>query len=539
MYITTTIENKRKWQAIALLFSNILVSIFTLFHESDRYDYVILLLTSSSIAIVEWFLIVYLPQKFNAVVLRLFIVIYVLIFLVQIFLEYYFHMCYCYSVVLLLANTHSDEIRNFLMAYTNVEIIGLLLLIAFFTLVAVIWFSKYVYRQISIRWLYILAVLGFCVYAYCGASMKLTGDAHEISKYSVLTITMTNLSLIKAERSYCQQLIKGGERIKNVNCKWEDKPNVVLVIGESSSIYHSSLYSYDKETSPLIKKWMLKGNLFLYNDAVSITDATITAMESIYSLERHDTDSFCNLTLFPYVFKKAGYNVCLMDNQYFIGEENTFMADRTLSESMFNRRNAHRYQYDGEMVKDLKINNYPTLYIVHLYGQHYTYSERYPEKYSHYKSVDYDKKRWSEKQREVLAHYDNATLYLDAVCNQIIEKFLQTNSCILFLADHGEEVYDIDNFMGHGTAKTTKDNKYQLRVPFEIFLTNEYQKSHPDIVYNVNSSVSKKVVTDDVSQLILDLAGITCNYSQPERSVINSRYVERSRIVLDGISFDD
>ena len=109
----------------------------------------------------------------------------------------------------------------------------------------------------------------------------------------------------------------------------------------------------------------------------------------------------------------------------------------------------------------------------------------------------------------------------------------------MFLSDHGEEVYEVDDFMGHGTTITTKDKNYQLRVPMAIFYSNEYQRLHPEIVENTKMSLNKKVLTDDVAQLLLELGGIDYPLFMPGRSVINKAYKERHRMVMGSIDFDN
>lgn len=529
------------WQFYALTLLNYAISVFCLFEESVWYDYIILLFTSSFIGYIEWLFTIIFPRRISIVIFYSLYSIYIIGFIIQIYLEYQFGQPFCLSTFLLLYNTHIDEIKNFLLAYVCIPLI-LYMVLAFFLLAIIISKTSKLLDGLGKKMFVsstCAALVGGCFLLFCGLSLKISSNAYGITKYSFFISLASYVSTVSHEQAEMARLEETGSNIEGVKTKWQDKPDVVLVIGESCSVYHSSLYGYEKNTFPNLASWRDNGHLFVFNDAVSITDFTLTAMESIYSLEEYKAGNFFQYTLFPYVFKKAGYKSFLFDNQYFIGEENTFMADLKLSDSMFDKRNKQRCQYDGDMVKEIIVNKAPSLYIIHLYGQHYTYSERYPKEQQQFRADQYDANRWNKSQREIIAHYDNATRYFDSVCGQIIDKFSRKNCCIVFLSDHGEEVYDVDDFMGHGTTITTKDKNYQLRVPMAIFYSNEYQRLHPEIVENTKMSLNKKVLTDDVAQLLLELGGIDYPLFMPGRSVINKAYKERHRMVMGSIDFDN
>lgn len=529
------------WQYYALAIVNYVISVFCLFEESAWYDFLILLGTSSFIAFIEWVFTILFPRRVSRVLFYLLFTLYIIGILIQFYLEYQFNQRFSLSTYLLLYNTHIDEIKNFLLAYISAPLI-LYIVLAFILLAFIITKASKLLGGLGKKMVIsgtCVAFIGGCFMLFCGLSLKISSNAYGITKYSIFTSLASYVTTVSHERAEMARLEETGTRIEGVKTKWQDKPDVVLVIGESCSVYHSSLYGYEKNTFPNLARWRDDGHLFVFNDAVSITDFTLTAMESIYSLEEYKAGNFYNYTLFPYVFKKAGYKRFLFDNQYFIGEENTFMADLKLSDSMFNERNKQRCQYDGDMITELVVNNAPSLYIIHLYGQHYTYSERYPKEQQEFRADQYDVNRWDKSQREIIAHYDNATRYFDSVCGQVIEKFSSKNCCIVFLSDHGEEVYDVDGFMGHGTTMTTKDKNYQLRVPMAVFYSDEYQKLHPEIVENTKKSLNKKVLTDDAAQLLLELGGIDHPLFAPERSVINNAYREKHRVVMGSIDFDN
>ena len=97
----------------------------------------------------------------------------------------------------------------------------------------------------------------------------------------------------------------------------------------------------------------------------------------------------------------------------------------------------------------------------------------------------------------------------------------------MYLSDHGEEIYELSNYIGHGSAEHSSDLKYQIRVPFLIWTSKSY--SRPEIVERLSSLQHIPITTDDVSHLLIDLAGIQTPGFKPTRSTVNSRYNRNKR----------
>ena len=108
------------------------------------------------------------------------------------------------------------------------------------------------------------------------------------------------------------------------------------------SVYHSSLYGYEKQTNPLLSKRKDKGELLIFDNAVSLHDHTTSSLEAMLSLDSLRVD-YTNKALFPICFKKAGYHTEMFDNQYFVGSGYSSLTDRELSEMMFENFDTARF----------------------------------------------------------------------------------------------------------------------------------------------------------------------------------------------------
>lgn len=318
----------------------------------------------------------------------------------------------------------------------------------------------------------------------------------------------------------------------------DERINVVVVVGESYSKYRCALYGYERNTAPYLLKRRDDGELVVYLDCVARYDATNQNMINIYSFSQ-GVEDHGEYPLFPACFKNAGFYCALYDNQ-FIAQGNMVYNNPGVSDVLWDYRNPERMGDDMKLVNLVNIpNNKATLTVIHLDGQHYKYKNRYPEKFQRFTARDITGEH-SKAQKEIIANYDNATLYNDYVMEQIIRKYEKSNSVILYFSDHGEEVYELGDFMGHGTAATTSDMKYQLEVPFFIWTSRLYRELHPNKIVQMEKASHYRITTSDVSHVLMDIADIRVDCYDAKRSFMSSSYdTLRHRLVLkDMMDYD-
>lgn len=295
-----------------------------------------------------------------------------------------------------------------------------------------------------------------------------------IQHYSSITRTIHSVIVsINLNNAYLQvsDICRNVVATKSSN----NDPAIIVILGESYSYFHSSLYDYEKATNPLLQNELLQGDLTIFDNVIAPSDHTSAVMKSIFSVG----DGISNTPLFPACFKNAGYRTIMYNNQYFIGEgERFFLSDLDISSAMFSARNANGYAFDGNLVAAMNPVDSNSLCIIHLMGQHYGYEDRYPKEFKHFTADDYDKSKYTDRQREFIAHYDNATLYNDYVIDQIIRKHEDKNCILIYFSDHGEEVFECRDYMGHGNAAHSPNIDLQIKVPFMIWASDKYQQNY-------------------------------------------------------------
>jgi heptose-I-phosphate ethanolaminephosphotransferase len=474
--------------------------------------------------------------------LRILYVAFVIVFhnflvIAEYFLLTKFQMIINQDAIDILAETNPEEASNFFHAYSPSIGIVIFCVCLVFVINKAIWWVSNLLVRLHVKWTpFISAIFGFCILLFCVYNFVRYRNGMSIPQYTTVTRSCYALYNLRGRlveirnlKNVCSHLV-ATQNIKR-------KPLIVTVIGESFSVYHSSLYGYEKNTNPLLSKYAAEGSLVVFDNVVSLYDGTHGAMRADFSLDSLGVD-FANKALFPACFKAANYHTRLYDNQYFVGNAVTFLSDKGLSETMFDFRNEERYRYDGLMVDDIQIVDSLSMYVIHLWGQHYTYSERYPKDFRKFKPSDYSSDK-PLKQREVIADYDNATLYNDYVLAKIFEKFKDQYCCIFYFSDHGEEVYELSDYMGHGNAAHSSNLNYQLRVPLMVWFSPSFLSENQDMMRVMQEAKHYPICTDDIGHSIIDVAGIRVQDFKPSLSFVNSGFNKhRQRIVLNSVNYD-
>lgn len=112
------------------------------------------------------------------------------------------------------------------------------------------------------------------------------------------------------------RLVRTAKTVTVDSCSFRS-PNIVLIIGESFNRHHSSQYGYVMPTTPRQQKLERQGRLVKYTDVVSPWNLTSFVFKHLFSLYCvGDKGEWCDYPLFPELFRKAGYHVTFLTNQF-------------------------------------------------------------------------------------------------------------------------------------------------------------------------------------------------------------------------------
>ena len=399
-------------------------------------------------------------------------------------------------------------------------------------------------------------------------SYKNIGDVeHELTKKDRANLYLPIYRLafsVYANKLTAKQVDKLIAGIKDVTvdtCTFRSQ-HIVFVIGESYNKHHSQLYGYNHETTPRQVALHKKGNLIPFTDVIAPFNLTSFVFKNIFSVHAvGDKGDWCDDPLFPELFRRAGYRVAFITNQFLPQAKEAvydfsggfFLNNPILSKAQFDVRNTKLYKFDAGVIrdydqivkKDIEQNpDVPRLTILHLKGQHTNYHDRFPKDRKHFNEKDY-KKDWpemSKRCRMLLADYDNATLYNDSIMSEVIKRFEDEDAIVVYMSDHGEEAFgDGMEIFGRNHSATIDFRlaHEEYEIPMWIWYSNEYAKKHPNIVKQVKEACHRPFMTDNISQVLLYLAGIKSTHYRDDYNVLSDEYnTQRPRIIKNSVNYD-
>lgn len=311
----------------------------------------------------------------------------------------------------------------------------------------------------------------------------------------------------------------------------------VLVIGETARADRFGIYGYKRNTTPRLAK---EEGLTVFRNVTSQSNITHKSVPTLLSAitPAKFNDIYRQKGIIS-AYKESGYATFFLSNQLpnhsfidFFGEE----ADSVVF--IKNEYPMGTNVQDGELItralKTIKESSHRKLFLVlHTYGSHFNYMERYDRDCEVFKPAEYMKS--SVENKEMLNNaYDNSIVYLDRCLSRLATGLREENamSAFLYVSDHGEDIYDDERelFM-HASPLPTF---YQLRVPFLIWTSDSYAQMFPTKVKALKENASKHVSTNTVTfHTMLNLSGITTPMLDKTNAVTDESYEAKPYIFLN------
>ena len=494
----------------------------------------------------------------------------IILFAVNIFLTLNFNTMISPWILLLIHETNSNETSEFFSAYafssasiityvlTLLMVLSILIIEKFsnkieikiprFTLLPFItWLAIGVYQLILMIQMLTLTTQMELQSWYDGKAFYCIENTPANLLYSFYHLHVTSHENDKAweiSEKVFQSAISRNEK---------DTIDVVLIIGESYNKYHSSLYGYYLNTTPALCEQQQRGNLFVFTDAISpynMTTLAVKNMLSTNSISLHQ--SWNEYPLVMSIFRHAGFDVAMWDNQksensvlFSDFSNNSLFYNKKMTASTYHHLNKGPFDYDQQLVDTaltVKRNPGSTFTVFHLMGQHTLPLWRYPEndKNAVFTADSIQRADLNDYERQYIAEYDNATRYNDFVIGNIIQYYSQRNAVILYLSDHGDEVYDYRDVVGrtHEPVKQKQALKYQYEIPMILWCSDQFMNTHPTIMENVRRAILRPFSSDNVPQLLMGLSGIRSSFYEPKKDVLSNQYECGIRIIQNTTDYD-
>lgn len=523
-----------------------------------------------------------IPRKVRRVIRAVLAFIFYAVALIDMFCYVHFESTLTPTMLMLFFETTGREAGEFLQSYVGWDLItsktGLILLIA---LLHLAWnmvaqqlrSNKMVGPRLAPPVVWTLSALAgiaaFAFFIHCGsrcwdnkcATVRLMSKhnigevEHELTQkgcanlYLPIYRLMFSLYANRLAAKQVDRLLATSEHVSVESCDFRS-PQIVLIIGESYNRHRSQLYGYKRPTTPRQLQRMQDSTLVAFTDVVAPWNLTSFVFKHMFSLHCiGDDGEWCDSPLFPQVFRKAGYHVKFLTNQFLpkSGEEvydfsgGFFLNNPTLSRALFDERNSKLHRYDEGLLEDydrmVAKKRYPhQLTIFHLMGQHVDYRARFPMKTRRkFTPADYNRTDLSPQRQQINADYDNAVLYNDSVVDQIIRRFENENAIVIYVPDHGEECFNGSlPFYGrmHSADIDYRLAREEFEIPFWIWASDEYRMTHPYGWKAIQEYRHRPLMTDALPHTLLFLGGIHSNYYRKDYDVLNAEYnTKRPRVL--------
>jgi len=313
---------------------------------------------------------------------------------------------------------------------------------------------------------------------------------------------------------------------------------VVLVIGESLSKSHMSLYGYNRKTNPLLEN---VDSLLIFDKIITPATQTresIIRMLSLATIE--DETPYIKQGSIISLAKSIGFSTYWISNQMMLGisdTETTVLAKDTDKQWFINTDwNTNSLDENvlpiiDEVLKEQVKNKF---IIIHLLGNHFKYNKRYkPIDQYLVKTLSNFPNYLSESQKQIIKNYDNSVKYNDYIVNSLLAKIKNISgiSNFIYLSDHGEDVYDTKKqLLGHGSPNVTR---HVTDIPFIMYNNDNYYKTDGRSYTYFDSISSRKHSAVNLFYSLADLLWVDFIDYNGELSLFSKDYKEQKIKVIN------
>ena len=270
-----------------------------------------------------------------------------------------------------------------------------------------------------------------------------------------------------------------------------DKPQkIVVIIGESLSRTHCSLYGYGRDTQPLLTRLRDDSSLVVFSHPTAPACHTMAALQRVVGTwDGEESHRWYECPTFIEVARLSGYPVTWLSNQAAKG----IYDNPVVKIAEFCDR--HRFTNGGMM--GVNSGGYDEA-LLPLIDEAMT------------SSADLTVIHLPSLQRETIAAYDNSVLYNDFVVSSIMNRYAGKDAVVIYFSDHAQDLYrSSPTYCGHTRADNPVSVEAGREIPFMVYLPRPFRVAHPAIAARIKAAANRQVNTTDLIYTLMDLTGTT------------------------------
>lgn len=478
---------------------------------------------------------------FKKIVTILVLIVTTLVYIFESFLIAQYNTVYNVEIAQILAGTNAAETSEFLKTIPYGGMIG-----SFLWLIAVFILSFYLRAKLKGRDKKV-GVITFisASFVFIGCNMYILPRAYNrIHEMGYMVDRLLSPFDRLSWNTYgffvmTNSMNEGLERMKNFDVKIEKQANaldgvsIVVIVGETLRKDYMHCYGYSLPNTPKIDQMISQGDVTPFTDVISPGPSTVLSVTKTFTFllnDEKDEEWYNYPSVLP-VMSKGGYRVNWVSNQetqgVFMQPINMLakMADKTFFPKFI--RNGEVSNYDEivfphvEHLNDAKKNGKENLFqIIHLMGSHAEYNMRFPAKFAKYKTKDVTL-NIEEDEKQIVADYINSIYYNDFIVSSLMKKYADEPSIVLYFSDHGEILYDDPSkqgYYGHGMLKQG------VSIPLLMYLSPKFKEKYLELALRLQSYKDRRIMMDQLSHTLIDLAGLKTSYSDPANSFFSEHF---------------
>lgn len=463
--------------------------------------------------------------------------VYIILCVVNFFCLHFYEMGVSNKMFMLIAETNHSEAYEFLStSFDKIKnVFSWNLLILTIGIVILYFIIKYIpqrYYSIIVSSSSLIGLASFCI--------LVMDTFHGKNYYSIFARTSMSAISTYREAAELNSLISQLPQYENADkvTSSNDIFNLVVIYGESADRDHLSAYGYPLPTSPYMDS--ISDRLYIFSDVISAAKLTKESMEHMLTLKKDsDSGNWWTYPIIIDILKAAGYKTYWISNQERTGLLSnsigaiTSRADISKYVGKISNSESILQKYDEVLIPELENaltdTVSPKWIGLHLMGSHFAYENRYPSSHSHFHASDVEKanpRSWmGKKQYAVEAQYDNSIRYTDSIVGKminILEK-QQKPSVLIYLSDHGENVYNDRDYCGRDLTS--------VRIPFIIYTNDAFRLNNPDLTEALENSKARKISSANLAYALMSLTGTECPEYDARYDFLSPQYIEKERYV--------
>lgn len=344
---------------------------------------------------------------------------------------------------------------------------------------------------------------------------------------------------IRAQRQEQQAMLAGGVDGGRPVAPAKLRGTIILILGESMTRRHLSLYGYSRPTTPHLDS--IAEELFVHKDTIAPHSHTTLTVPPMFGapLGRNIARPLAAPLIGS--FRRSGVKTFWYSNQNEIGafENPVTLIARTSDVWQFQKTQLLRVDdtplHDDwlvprleEALKDPAPAKFVTL---HFYAPHWPYCEGFPASAKDLAESEGLGGAFFGRATDWSSYvncYDNAIRHVDGLWGQIIDRAREASepTAVVIVSDHGENPAAMTAHDEH------KHSGYQVEVPLVMYVNDAGRRAWQPQLEVLRSHLDAPYLNASLGNSLLDLAGADGSLFDARRSLFSTSFEHVARTLF-------